>query len=387
MKKNKIIKHFRNIKNGYLIINTPEGEVIELGDKNSILCSEIYIKDWLLIDLMISKGDIGLGESYIKQYFTTNKIENLLLFFALNQKYLDSVFYSNIFYSLFFWVKNLFKKNNLRGSRKNIKEHYDLGNDFYQLWLDETMSYSSAIFAKNNELSAGQRNKYDRILQQIGDKAANILEIGCGWGGFINEASKKGHYVKGLTLSKNQKQYCDKLIADNKLNGEVMLQDYRLENGQYDNIISIEMFEAVGKKYWDIYFSKIKKCLKPNGKVIIQTIVIDQEFYKKYAKTSDFIREYIFPGGFLPSSEIFKKKASENGLKIIDEFKFSKSYQETLLKWLENFNQKQKEVINLGYSEEFIRKWQFYLAYCAAAFAIKRTNVVQYSLVHIPKSF
>jgi cyclopropane-fatty-acyl-phospholipid synthase len=380
--KNKIFKHLENVKYGHLIITTPDDEKIAIGDKNSDLQADIKINNWSLLDLVLSKGDIGFGEGYIKGVFTSSKIEKLLLFASLNQDELSGLFHSNILYSIFFGVKNLLKKNSLKGSKKNIEYHYDLGNDFYSLWLDETMSYSSGIFAGDETLTKTQHNKYQRILDQIERDDSEILEIGCGWGGFIDAASKRGHKIKGLTLSKEQKAYSDQFIKNNNLNSHIALQDYRLETGKFDNIVSIEMFEAVGKKYWNNYFSKIKECLKKDGKAIIQTITMSDDFYKKYQKSSDYIREYIFPGGFLPSPNIFRKLAQKHDLKIVDEFEFGDSYAKTLLKWLENFNNVQNEVRKLGYDQEFIRKWQFYLAYCIGSFTSKRTDVIQFSLTH-----
>jgi cyclopropane-fatty-acyl-phospholipid synthase len=380
---NKIFKHLEKAKNGYLKINTPCGNEIEVGDKNSQTQADIKINDWALIDLVLSKGDIGFGEGYIKGLFATSNISNLLLFISLNQKELEPLFHSNILYSAFFGLKNLFKKNSIKGSKKNIQYHYDLGNDFYSLWLDKTMSYSSGIFDKEDSLIKSQSNKYQRILSQINQNGSQILEIGCGWGGFISEASTKGYEVKGLTLSSEQKLYSEQLIKDKKLNSYIALQDYRLEQDKFDNIVSIEMFEAVGKKYWDDYFAKIKECLKKEGRAVVQTITIGDEFYKKYLKTSDYIREYIFPGGFLPSPSIFNQLAKKHDLYVLDEFRFGESYAKTLLKWLENFNKSKSKIINLGYSQEFIRKWQFYLAYCAAGFNSKRTDVIQYSLTHV----
>ena len=380
--KNKIFKHLEKVQNGYLIIKTPNGNEIDIGDKKSQPHADITIHDWELLDLVMQKGDIGFGESYIKEIFTTTNIENLLLFICINQKDIEPLFHSNILYSALFGIKNLFRKNTLKGSKKNIEFHYDLGNDFYSLWLDETMSYSSGIFDENDCLNKSQINKYQRILNQINGQGERILEIGCGWGAFINQASNQGFNVKGLTLSNEQKAYAEKLIASKKLNSQIALQDYRLEKDKFDNIVSIEMFEAVGKKYWDDYFAKIKECLKKEGRAVIQTITISDEYYQKYQKTSDYIREYIFPGGFLPSPSIFRNLAKKHGLYVLDEFKFSSSYQQTLLKWLSNFNQAKSQVLKLGYNEEFIRKWQFYLAYCAAGFGANRTDVIQYSLAH-----
>lgn len=379
----KILKYLDKIKYGYLQITTPNGATIDIGDKKSDIKADIKINDWQLLDLILSKGDIGFGKAYIEDIFTTSKIEDLLLFITANQQELEPLFHSNILYSAFFQVKNLFKRNSLKGSKKNIEYHYDLGNDFYSLWLDDTMSYSSGIFDNEDCLIKAQNNKYNRILDHINKNGSNILEIGCGWGGFITKASHRGYHIKGLTLSKEQKLYSDKLITKENLNAEIYLQDYRLEEVKFDNIVSIEMFEAVGKDYWNEYFSKIKQCLKEDGRAVIQTIIIDDKFYDKYLKTSDYIREYIFPGGFLPSPKIFRKLANNNDLQIIDEFKFGDSYAKTLLKWLENFNKVHDKVLDLGYDQKFIKKWQFYLAYCAAGFYSKRTNVVQYCLSHI----
>lgn len=380
---NKILKYLQKAKNGHLSIKMPNGHKIEVGTKNAQPEADIEICDLALIDLVLLKGDIGFGEAYIRKFFTTSNIHDLLLFILVNQEEFEPLFHSNILYSSIFKIKNLFKKNSLKGSKKNIEFHYDMGNDFYSLWIDETMSYSSGIFYGDENLIEAQKNKYQRILDQIDQENSHILEIGCGWGGFIDEASKRGHKVKGLTLSNEQKAYADQLIKDKNLDSHIALQDYRLEHGKFDNIVSIEMFEAVGKKYWSGYFAKVKECLKKDGKAVIQTIVIGDDFYKKYLKTSDYIREYIFPGGLLPSPKIFKDLAKKHELEVVDELLFGKSYSKTLVKWLDNFNDKRSEILKLDYDEEFIRKWKFYLAYCSAGFLSTRTDVIQYTLKHV----
>ena len=379
--KNKIFKYLDKVKHGYLNIRTPCNSLIEVGEPSSALKADIHIKDWQLLDLVIAKGDIGFGEAYINGLFTTSKIENLLSFITTNHQELEPLFHSNIINAMFFKFKNLLRKNTLKGSKKNIEFHYDLGNDFYALWLDKTMSYSSAIYNQDNSLINSQLNKYNKIISELA-QGETILEIGCGWGGFIKEAEAKGFITKGLTLSKAQKSYTDNLIKSNQLKSYTALQDYRFEKNKYDNIVSIEMFEAVGQKYWQKYFSQIKKCLKDHGSAVIQTITIHHDQYKKYLKTSDFIREYIFPGGFLPTNQIFKKIATENGLLVANEYSFAASYHKTLLEWLDNFNKAEEKIKNLGYNQEFIRKWQFYLAYCAAGFKTERTNVTQFTLKH-----
>ena len=380
--KNKIFQYLEKTKYGYLKINTPCANCIDVGDENSNLHADINIKDWQVMELVLAKGDIGFGEAYIEGLFTTTDIAKLLRFFAANQELLDPLFHSNIIYNIFFKIKNLCKKNSIKGSKKNISYHYDLGNDFYRLWLDETMSYSSGIFCTDNSLIKSQTNKYQRILDKLNKNGSDILEIGCGWGGFINAAHHAGYNTTGLTLSTEQKLYSDNIIKAHQLNATTKLQDYRHETSKFSNIVSIEMFEAVGKKYWDHYFAKIKEILKKDGKAVIQTIAINDKFYQKYQNTSDYIREYIFPGGFLPSLTIFKNLAKKHRLHILDQFHFSDSYNKTLLYWLDNFNKSREKIINLGYNAEFIRKWQFYLAYCAAGFASNRTDVIQYTMTH-----
>ena len=213
-------------------------------------------------------------------------------------------------------------------------------------------------------------------MSKLNDKKY-ILEIGCGWGGFAKEAVLQGYNVTGLTLSKEQKKYVDNLGLKNFT---TKLQDYRKEKNKYDNIVSIEMFEAVGRQYWDTYFKTIKNCLNKDGKAIVQTITIDDEVALGYKKRVDFIQKHIFPGGVLPSKSEFINLAKANDLKVVEAFDFGSDYQKTLINWLDNFNRVKEKVINLGFDEKFIRKWQFYLAYCAAGFGAKRTSVIQFEI-------
>jgi cyclopropane-fatty-acyl-phospholipid synthase len=380
MLKHKIFDKLQKSQNGYLEIITPEKNKIKIGDAKSNLQANIIIKDWALLNAVNKFGDIGLGESYIHGLFETDDLIALLSFFVLNQKQLEDIFHGNIFFSFFGFIRNIFKKNTIKGSKKNISFHYDISNDFYQIWLDNSMTYSSAIFNENETLSIAQENKYQRILQNLNDKE-NILEIGCGWGGFMEEASKKGRMVKGLTLSEKQAQFANNRLKAQNLPGNIALQDYRHETKKFDNIVSIEMFEAVGKQYWEDYFKQINYCLEDGGKAMIQTITIKDDIFDKYNNSNDFIRKYIFPGGALPSKSIFKNLSLNCGLKIDNEFSFGESYFKTLKIWLENFNQNLHKINKLGFNQQFIRKWQFYLAYCAAGFYGKRTDVMQYCLI------
>jgi cyclopropane-fatty-acyl-phospholipid synthase len=372
-------KALEEIKYGNIEIELPNGEIKKFSSSNNCVSANFKIKNLEVADECLINGDIGLGETYIKNMWESNNLADFILFLALNSEALERFFHAHKIKMFLLYLQAKFRKNTHKGSQKNIKFHYDLGNDFYKLWLDESMTYSSAIFNNNDlDLKTAQKNKYERILSKLSDKKT-ILEIGCGWGGFALEAVTKGYQVTGLTLSKEQEKYANNLGLGH--NFKVKLQDYRLEKEKYDNIVSIEMFEAVGRQYWDTYFKTIKNCLNKEGKAIIQTITIDDEVAKSYKNRVDFIQKYIFPGGVLPSKSEFIKLAKANDLEVISAFDFGKDYQKTLLKWLDNFNKVQNEVKKLGFNEEFIRKWQFYLTYCAAGFGAKRTSVVQFELI------
>ncbi|MES2677722.1 MAG: cyclopropane-fatty-acyl-phospholipid synthase family protein [Pseudomonadota bacterium] len=380
MLKHRIFDYLQKAQTGYLEITTPEHNKIEIGDPASDLKANIVIKDWALIDAVVKYGDIGFGESYMDGWFETDDLIALLSFFVVNQEHLEEIFHGNIFFSFLGFVKNLFNKNTLSGSKKNISFHYDISNEFYQIWLDPSMTYSSAIFDQKADLNLAQKNKYQRILSNL-NAGKNILEIGCGWGGFMEEAAKQDQFVKGLTLSTKQADFAQKRLSAQNLKGEIALQDYRHETQKFDNIVSIEMFEAVGKEYWGEYFKKVSSSLNEGGKAIIQTITIKDDIFEKYSTTADFIRKHIFPGGVLPSKSIFTHLAASQGLKVDNEFAFGQSYFLTLKLWLENFNNNLSAIKTLGFNQEFIRKWQFYLAYCAAGFYGQRTDVMQYCLV------
>jgi cyclopropane-fatty-acyl-phospholipid synthase len=381
MLKSKIFKYLEKVENGYLEIITPENNKIEIGNQNSEPKANIKIKDWQLVERVLAHGDIGLGEAYIENLFETDDLINLLCFFVVNQKQLEGIFHGNLLASFIGFLRTLFNKNTITGSKKNISYHYDTSNDFFSLWLDESMTYSSGIFVNETDsLFASQQNKYGRILKNLNGNGASTLEIGCGWGGFLEYASSHNQKIKALTISNEQARFAEKRLKAKNLNAEIAIQDYRHETGKFDNIVSIEMFEAVGKEYWNTFFAKIKSSLENKGIALIQTITIDHDIFNKYAKTSDFIRKHIFPGGFLPSEIIFENLAKTNELQVTDKFCFASSYYKTLKIWLNNFNHKLDDIRKMNFDERFIRKWQFYLAYCAAGFYGRRTNVVQYCL-------
>lgn len=372
------------IEFGRLELTLPNQNKMVFESKNKEPKADMQIKDWRVFDEILSGGDIAFGETYIENLWQTSDIAALLEFLAKNSEILEKFFHANKFKLILFSIRNLFRKNSKIGSKKNIRYHYDLGNDFYSLWLDKSMTYSSAIFGEENlTLKKAQENKYDRILSKINQ--GKILEIGCGWGSFALKAAKKGNQVNCLTLSKEQAKFAQEKVKENDLekNIKIKLQDYRSEKEIYDSIVSIEMFEAVGKEYWEKYFQCLKDCLKEGGIALIQTITIDEKVYQEYQNRFDFIQKHIFPGGFLPSKTVFKELAKKHNFKISDEFSFGKDYQKTLLYWLKNFDKQKSAIKNLGFNDEFIRKWRFYLAYCAAGFATSRTDVVQFQLQKI----
>jgi cyclopropane-fatty-acyl-phospholipid synthase len=283
-------------------------------------------------------------------------------------------------------LKHLLNRNSKAGSRKNIHAHYDIGNPFYQLWLDPSMTYSSALFTDDSgdNLALAQAAKYQRILGQLALRPGDrVLEIGCGWGGFAEMAARGGAHVTGLTLSTEQLAYAKQRLADAGLAGRTDLQlcDYRDSDGQYDAIASIEMFEAVGEAYWPSYFECIARNLKPGGRACVQTIVIADELFERYRKATDFIQQFIFPGGMLPSPSKFAQMAAAHGLRVSDEFKFGLDYAATLRAWRRAFHARLDQVRTQGFDDTFIRTWEFYLCYCEAAFRGHNTDVMHFTLV------
>lgn len=370
------------IKYGSLTVIMPDRTQRTFKGSKKGYVAHLFIKDINCIDYIITGGDVAFGETYIEDMWHTDNLPNLLCFFTQNSAELEYFFHARKLKAISLFIGSLFKKNSKLGSKRNIQEHYDLGNDFYELWLDESMTYSSAYFHnKNFDLAKAQENKYQYILDKL--VGENILEIGCGWGGFAEQALNKNYDIKCLTISERQFQYAKKRLAKfgNKLS--LCFQDYREEDGFYDNVVSIEMFEAVGVEYWDIYFNKIHKVLKHDGKALIQTITIDEEVFEGYKKRVDFIQKYIFPGGVLPSKSRFRRLVANHGFKISSELEFGHDYEKTLRIWLNNFDNKKSEIIKLGYSERFIRKWRFYLSYCIAGFSSERCDVVIFEIEKI----
>jgi cyclopropane-fatty-acyl-phospholipid synthase len=374
-----------NVKSGYLALTLPDGRTEYFGNTSDDLHADLHVLDWDVFKDVLKHGDIGFAESYIRGQWNTSNLKAILEIAIRNRTLLEKAIYGSWFGSLFYRLKHRMRNNSKSGSRKNIHAHYDLGNPFYSLWLDPSMTYSSAWFSGDLQLplAQAQSNKYRRILSSI-DAAPEkrILEIGCGWGGFIEEAALAGCHVTGLTLSREQQKFAQTRLAQQGLVSEIRFQDYRDCKEQFDGIASIEMFEAVGENHWEQYFETIASSLKPGGKACIQTIVIAEELFERYRSSTDFIQQYVFPGGMLPSKSAFKEYAARAGLRIDDEFAFAADYAKTLCIWYESFNSQLDQVSQLGFDEAFIRLWNFYLMYCAAGFSERNIDVVQFTLTH-----
>lgn len=376
-----LFKKLDTIESGRLTVVTPDGQMRTFSGKKDGENAKIELKDWRVVPNMIRKGDIGFAEDYRAGHWDTDNLVSLTTLGLVNRSALDQVIVGSKFSRTLSRLSYLLRLNTLEGSRKNIHAHYDLGNDFYKLWLDPSMTYSAALYKSGNEgLEEAQNNKYDRILDCLRGNSGALLEVGCGWGGFAQRALGQGDYdIKGITLSDEQHAY-----ATNRLgpNANIVLEDYRHQQGKFDHIVSIEMFEAVGEKFWNTYFSKLSSLLQSNGKAVVQTITMNERDFPRYRKGGDFIRSYIFPGGMLPSPSRFKAEARKAGLRCDNEFFFGHDYARTLEEWLSAFENNKVQILSMGFDEGFIRLWRFYLAGCIAGFRTNRTNVMQVELSH-----
>jgi len=379
---NQLLKQLEKLQYGTVNLVTPDGISHNFQGKTDVqLQATFVIHKASVITNLLAKGDVGFAESYRDGDFESDDLAKLLTIALKNADVLDGYLYGGFFSSLASQMLYYLRSNTVRGSKRNIHAHYDLGNDFYSLWLDPTMTYSSAIFDNDNQnLHAAQHNKYDRIITRLEKTSGNLLEVGCGWGGFAERALDRGDYgIKGITISNQQHEFASNRLGNK---AQVSLEDYRKQTGKYDNIVSIEMFEAVGEKYWPVYFNKMKSLLSQKGKAVVQTITIDEPYFDRYRKTGDMVRSFIFPGGMLPSVSRFKKEAAKAGLNVVDNFAFGQDYAKTLKHWLESFEGNLDKVKTLGFDDSFIRIWRFYLAACIASFECGRTNVIQAEICH-----
>lgn len=372
------------IEYGKITISGQNGEQAIFSGQKPGPQAEMTVYDFSTFDLILQKSDIGLGEAYIKGLWSSQSVSSLIEFAILNKKCLELAMRGVWHKILSYKVKHLLNFNSRIGSRKNISAHYDLGNNFYRLWLDETMTYSSAYWGPHAHLSLAQaqEKKYELILGKLEAKTGgHILEIGCGWGGFAEFAAHKGFKVTGVTISKEQHEFSKQRIQRAGLDElvEVKLLDYRDITETFDHVVSIEMIEAVGEVYWPNFFKKVQQCLRPGGKVSIQSIVIGDSEFARYRKGTDFIQQYIFPGGMLPCVKALTSLAKTSGGQNIQVDHFGLDYARTLNIWGRSFLNKKNEITQLGYSDEFQKMWTFYLEYCEGAFRAGQTSVVNLS--------
>ena len=363
----------------------PDGRRFRAEGKCPGPVAEITINNPEVFARLIREGDLGFSDAYLDEWWTTPDLQTFMDFIHADNDDMYDGFSGIAIVRAWEKVRFWFQSNSKRQALKNISHHYDLGNDFYSLWLDDTMTYSSALFNTGQEsLENAQIAKYASMINQMGVKPGDhVLEIGCGWGGFAEYAAKeRGLKVTGLTISKEQLLYAQKRIKNKGLEDKVdlKLQDYRDEKGVYDGVASIEMFEAVGEKYWPIYFETIKHCLKPGRQATLQIITVHDARWDVYRKSVDFIQKYIFPGGMLPSPTALRQEVTKAGLRVQHSIEFGKSYSQTLRRWFDVFNDQWDTINDMGFDDRFRRMWNFYLTSCAATFESGNCDVTQITL-------
>ena len=363
----------------------PDGRRFRAEGKCPGPVAEITINNPEVFARLIREGDLGFSDAYLDEWWTTPDLQAFMDFIHADNDDMYDGFSGIAIVRAWEKVRFWFQSNSKRQALKNISHHYDLGNDFYSLWLDDTMTYSSALFNTGQEsLENAQIAKYASMIDQMGVKPGDhVLEIGCGWGGFAEYAAKeRGLKVTGLTISKEQLLYAQKRIKNKGLEDKVdlKLQDYRDEKGVYDGVASIEMFEAVGEKYWPIYFETIKHCLKPGRQATLQIITVHDARWDVYRKSVDFIQKYIFPGGMLPSPTVLRQEVTKAGLRVQHSIEFGKSYSQTLRRWFDVFNDQWDTINDMGFDDRFRRMWNFYLTSCAATFESGNCDVTQITL-------
>jgi cyclopropane-fatty-acyl-phospholipid synthase len=359
---------------GTLTAQLPDGRVILVGGNGPGPDAHVELRNWRLPGRAFAGGTIGVAESYMDGDWDSRDVTTFLELFVVNQETGEEVAGgANWLLTAIQRIRHWLNENTRTGSKRNISYHYDLGNDFYRLWLDGSMTYSSALFRTGQEsLEHAQRAKYASMVDQMGAQPGDhVLEIGCGWGGFAEYAAReRGLRVTALTISQAQYDYAVDRMARAGVSDwvEIKLQDYRDERGSYDGIASIEMFEAVGEKYWPVFFRKVKDCLKPGGTAAMQIITINEAAFDAYRRRPDFIQRYVFPGGMLPTPSLLKTLGAEQGLSYLKERVFAQDYARTLADWRHRFWASWDRLVPLGFDERFRKLWEFYLHYCEAGF-------------------
>jgi cyclopropane-fatty-acyl-phospholipid synthase len=369
---------------GTLTLHCPGGQTLQFGS-GAAPQATLRLKDWSVCGATLRQGDVGFGEAYIDGKWSSPDLPALLRLFLLNREALDEAIHGRWWGALWQRLRHALNRNTRAGSRRNIAAHYDLGNPFYRLWLDETLNYSSAWFDGDTTrpLAEAQRAKMRRALDECQvQPGQRLLEIGCGWGAVAElAAAERQLAVTGVTLSREQWAHARVRLSAQGLSGDLRLQDYRdIPETGFDAVVSIEMFEAVGREYWASYFRTVRDKLKPGGRACIQTITIRDDLFARYVRGTDFIQQYVFPGGLLPSPSAFREAAEAAGLAVVNTLDFGRDYAETLRHWRRAFLQHEAGVRAQGHDERFLRLWDFYLAYCEAAFDAGSTSVLQFTL-------
>ena len=370
---------------GHLTVVLPSGERLHCGNAQGTPAAELRLHDWRACGRILSAGDIGFGDALRRGWVDSPDLTALLRLAICNEAAIESAVWGGRLLRLWYRIHHALRPNTRAGSRENIQAHYDLGNSFYGLWLDDSWTYSGALFQGDfsTTLADAQHAKYQRVIDVLKlQPGMRVLEIGCGWGGFARYAGERGIAVHGVTISPAQLEIGRRRIADAGLEhlARLELRDYRDIDGQYDAIVSIEMFEAVGFAYWDRWFQSLNRLLAPRGRALVQSITIANDRFARYRSSSDFIRHFIFPGGMLPSVKRFIASAVGNGLVTRDILAFGKDYAETMRRWRHQFDAAREAIVAQGFDDVFLRTWRLYLAYCEAGFEEGRTDVMQFLL-------
>jgi cyclopropane-fatty-acyl-phospholipid synthase len=366
---------------GRLTVILPDGSVRHFGAA-AAPSAELQIRDGRFFRRVLFDGAIGFADAYLDGTWQTPDLPGLIALLAENERALGKLARTNLLGNVLLKLMHRIRANSRRGAQRNIHAHYDLGNEFYRLWLDASMTYSAGLYDGDRErpLEAAQVAKYERVLAQIGARQGDsLLEIGCGWGGFAELAARRGLRVTGVTISRQQLDFAAARVQAAGLADRVELQfrDYRDIEGRYDHVVSIEMVEAVGERYWPDYFAALRRLLAPRGSALVQAIVMADGLFEAYRRNPDFIQSYVFPGGMLLSPGALREQCRAAGLRIGELYSFGTDYARTLETWLDRFDRAVDQVARLGFDQRFCRMWRYYLAYCAAGFATGRTDVLQ----------